>query len=359
MKKLSPVYIARYALSSLSILGLLSSGLWGVSFANAAAITSASDTMDRLTTSTLANHDISFVTPTGITTGQTITVTFPGSFSISSSLTFTDVDVLVNGVQQTLAASNGASTWGVVRTSATVLTITAQSAGTPAAAGATIRIKIGTNATNQSTGVFQVTNDSSTGAKIISIGGTMADSGSVTVNLVTNDTVAISATVAQSLTFSISSNTLLFGTLTSANARWADTSAGSTTDVVAHTIAISTNAPSGYSISIKGDTLRSAQNSNNIITPVGASPAASSPGSKQFGIYATKSGGVNGTIASPYATASSYGLDCSSTTATTFASGSSSTATETYSLHYIANISATTEAGSYSTALTYVGTANF
>jgi hypothetical protein len=68
---------------------------------------------------------------------------------------------------------------------------------------------------------------------------------------------------------------------------------------------------------------------------------------------------VNGTINTPYATASSFGYTATATTSDIFASGSSSTATETYSLHYLANIAALTEAGTYSANLVYVGTSNF
>jgi hypothetical protein len=325
----------------------------------AASLTNLSDAMSSVKVNALSNHDIQFTTPTGITTGQTITVTFPSGFSMESSLSYTDVDVLVGGVQQTLAASNGASTWGVVRTSATVLTITAQSSGTPAAASSVIRIKIGTNATNQSTGVYRVTNDSSTGQKSIAIGGSMADSGSISVTLITDDTVAVSATVQQSISFAINANSIAFGTLDSGAARYANTSSGSGSDTVAHTLAVGTNAPSGYTVTVQGATLTSAQNSSNTITAIGGTPATSNPGTEQFGIYATKSGGVNGTIAAPYATASSFGYDATATTATTFASGTTATATETYSLHYLANIAAVTEAGNYSANLTYVATANF
>lgn len=325
----------------------------------AASLTTMSDTMSSVKVSALSNHDILFTTPTGITTGQTVTVTFPSGFSMDSSLTYTDVDVLVGGVQQTLAAGNGASTWGVVRTSATVLTITAQSSGTPAAASSVIRIKIGTNATNQSTGVYQVTNASGTGQHAIAIGGNMTDSGSISVTLVTDDVVAVSATVAQSISFAISANSIAFGTLDSAAARYANTSTGSASDTVAHTLAVGTNAPSGYTVTVQGATLASAQNPSNTISAIGGTPATSSTGTEQFGIYATKSGGSNGTIAAPYATGSSFGYDATAATATTFASGTTATATETYSLHYLANIAAVTEAGSYTTNLTYVGTANF
>ena len=325
--------------------------------AEAAALTTLSDTLSTAKISTLANHDISFVTPTGVASGGTIILTFPGSFSVAAGLTFTDIDVLDNGANVTLAAAPSVATWGAVRTSGTVITLT--NGTTAVTAGHTIRIKIGTNATNQSTGVNQITNDTTTGTKAIAVSGTFGDTGSISVQLITDDTVAISATVAQSISFSISSNTIAFGTLDSAAARFANTSTGSASDVVAHTLAVSTNAPSGYTVTVQGGTLTSQQNSSNTITAIGASPAASSVGTAQFGIYATKSGGVNGTIATPYATASSFGYNATATTSATLASGTTPTATETYSLHYLANIAATTAAGTYATSLNYVATANF
>ena len=321
--------------------------------ASAATLTALSDTMSTVKVSTLANHDIQFTTPTGVAASATIILTFASDFSIAAAMDFTDMDVLDNGTNVTLAASPSGATWGAVRTSATVITLT--NGTTAVTAGHTIRVKIGTNATNQSTGVRQITNTTTTGTKTITMSGTFGDTGTISVNIITDDAVAVSGTVNQTLTFSISANTIAFGTLDSAAARFATTT-GSATDVVAHTMAVSTNSTSGYTITVKGATLTSG---SFTITAIGATPATSAVGTEQFGIYATKTGGVNGTIASPYATASSFGYDATASTATTFASGTSATATETYSLHYLANIAATTEAGSYTAALTYVATGNF
>lgn len=336
---------------------LFSGGTAFIPVAYAASLTTLSDTLSSAKISTLSNHDISFVTPTGVAASATIILTFPGSFSVAAAMDFTDIDVLDNGTNVTLAASPSGATWGAVRTSATVITLT--NGTTAVTAGHTIRIKIGTNATNQTTGVRQITNDTTTGTKAIAVTGTFGDTGTISVQLVTDDTVVISGTVNQAITFSISSNTIAFGTLDSAAARFANTSTGSASDTVAHTLAVSTNAPTGYSVTVQGATLTSQQNSSNTITANGASPVTSSVGTEQFGIYATKSGGVNGTIASPYVTASSFGYNGTASTAATFSSGTTATATETYSLHYIANIGATTEAGTYAASLNYVATANF
>jgi hypothetical protein len=309
--------------------------------------------MSTVKVNTLANHDISFVTPTGVASGQTIILTFPSDYSISSSLTYTDINLSDNGSSLPLAASPSGSTWGVVRTSSTVITFT--NGTTAVSAGHTIRIKIGTNATSP-TGVYQITNPTTTGTYALAITGNFGDTGNISNTMVTNDTVAVTATVAQSLAFSISSNSISFGTLSTSAAQYANTSSGSSSDTVAHTLAVATNGTSGYTITVKGATLTSGLNT---IAAIGGTPAASNPGTAQFGIYATASGGVNSSIATPYATASSFGYDATATTATTFASGTSATNTTTYSLHYLAYISPTTPAGSYSTNLTYVATANF
>jgi len=319
--------------------------------ANAAAITSASDTMSSSKVSALSNHDILFTTPTGITTSQTVTVTFPADFSIATLLDWTDVDVLIQGVQQTLGATGGATTWTAVRTSATVLTITAQTGGTPAAAGNTVRIRIGTNATSQSTGVRQVTNPTTTGSKVIAIGGTFADSGNITVQIITDDQVAVSSTVAQTLTFSLGANTLALGTLSS-------------TAVVSgsHTVTVATNAASGMVLTVAGATLTSGA----FTITACATGCTSTTGSEQFGINLVANttpvvgAAVSGTApigaaATNYNTANTFRF----ATGETIASAAAGINSSVFTVSYITNISGATEAGSYTATLTYTATATF
>ena len=168
-----------------------------------------------------------------------------------------------------------------------------------------------------------------------------------------------SATVSQTLTFSISDNAIAFGTLSTSAARYATNTTGSNTDVVAHTLAVATNGSTGYTITVQGPTLTSLQHVGDTITPL-ASATASSPGSSQFGIYATKAGtgAASGAVTAPYATASSFAYTGTSAPAQ-IASASTTSATETYSLHYLANISPVTPAGTYTTNLVYISTANF
>jgi hypothetical protein len=70
----------------------------------------------------------------------------------------------------------------------------------------------------------------------------------------------------------------------------------------------------------------------------------------------TASGG-SGAVSAPYA-AAGYALD-SASFPDQVASASVASANTTYSVRYVANISSLTEAGTYNSTLTYVGTANF
>ncbi len=160
----------------------------------------------------------------------------------------------------------------------------------------------------------------------------------------------------QTLTFSISDITIGFGTLSSTTARMATgTSGQDTTEVEAHTLAVSTNAGSGYTITVKGATLT---NGAFTIAAIGGTNTASSVGSKQFGLRMTATGGV-GTVTIPYA-ASGFAYAGTASAASQVASATSGdSVTTTYSARYLANITTVTESGSYTASLIYVVTGNF
>jgi hypothetical protein len=163
---------------------------------------------------------------------------------------------------------------------------------------------------------------------------------------------------AQTLTFSISDITIGFGTLSTTAARFAtgDT-LGSATEVSAHTLDVSTNAASGYIITVDGNTLTSGANT---ITAIGATAVdvTTGNGTKQFGIRLTVSG-VGGSVTAPYnGAANNYALDTVAFP-DQISSGSGDGTTDTYSVFYAANISNATEAGSYSATLTYIATGTF
>ena len=155
------------------------------------------------------------------------------------------------------------------------------------------------------------------------------------------------------ITFSISANTVNFGTLSSSASRYANTSTGSATEVEAHTISASTNAGGGYTITVNGNTLTSGANT---IDAIGSTNTAPSVGSKQFGLRANVTSGT-GSVTAPYA-ASGFALDTGSMPSQV-ASGTGDSSTTIYSVRYLGNITTLTPAGSYSSNLNYVVTATF
>ncbi len=332
----------------------------------AGALSSLSDTQSSIKVNVVSDHTIQFVTPTGLTAGQNISITFPvgwnlGSLGATSTDFATSTSASCSGFGNALLRNGAASgiTWGVATTSQTV-TITSGTAVIPA--NRCIQISFGSNATFQATGTSQITNPSAATSSILTIGGTFGDTGSITTNIITDDTVSVSATVAQSFTFTISTSTIFFGALGSGAAKFASSTNpnGDTLETVAHSLLVSTNAPSGYTITLKGQTLTSLQSASNTIDAIpGSSIASSTPGTEQFGIRATVTGGSGSTINTMYAAATSYGYEATATTTSVFATGSGATNTSTYALRYVANIAPLTEAGTYVANVVYVATANF
>ena len=159
----------------------------------------------------------------------------------------------------------------------------------------------------------------------INIGGTFDDTGTATVNILTNDQVSIAAEVAQSLTFTISDNTVGFGTLSASAARFATgDNLGGSSEVEAHNFVVGTNA--------------------------------TAVGTEQFGLRLTATGGT-GAVTAPYA-ASGFAFD-SAAFPDQVAGAAGASANTTYSARYLANITANTEAGSYGSVVTYIATANY
>lgn len=157
------------------------------------------------------------------------------------------------------------------------------------------------------------------------------------------------------LTFSISDNSIGFGTLSSADDFFANgAGTGSATEVEAHTISASTNGTSGYTITVNGTTLTSG---GNTISAIGGTNTSSSAGTEQFGLRMTASGG-NGAVSAPYA-AAGFAFDAAAFPDPVASDPDGDDITTTYSARYLGNISTLTEAGSYSATLTYVITASF
>ncbi len=331
----------------------------------AAALSNLSDTQSSLKAEALSDHTIQFVTPTGIAAGQAISITLPsgyatGTFAIANFDLATSTSASCSGFTDALLQSGVASglTWGVTVATSTIY-ITSGTAVIPA--NRCIQIEIGGNATSGGAGTSTLVNPITPGAYVINIGGTFGDTGYVTEYIVPDDAVLMSGTVNQSLTFTVSTSTIYFGVLGAGGAKFASSTntAGDTIETIAHTLAVGTNAPSGFTLSVRGQTLTSQQNSNNTIDFIGAVAASSTVGVEQFGFRATESGGVGVTLFAPFSSPTSYGYNATASSSATLAVGSGSTPTSTFSLRYVTNIGAVTEAGTYTASLVYVATANF
>jgi hypothetical protein len=198
------------------------------------------------------------------------------------------------------------------------------------------------------------TNPTSAGSYTTAISGGFGDVGDMTNVILNNNQVNISGTVPQSITFTISTTTISFGTLSAVAARFASsTGSGDSSEVVAHNIVAGTNAANGYTITATGTTLTYG---NVTINPIGGSNTLVATGTEQFGLRATAAGGI-GAVSAPYAAAGFAYATSSFPSAIATASGAS--ANTTYSLRYLANITSNTEAGIYTATVQYVATANF
>lgn len=191
---------------------------------------------------------------------------------------------------------------------------------------------------------------------------TAVDSGTVAAS--TAQQITVTATVDETLTFcagtsitgtncgTISGSSVSLGSLT-------DTTTGSGTSVMA----ASTNAGSGYAITINGSTLTSGGNTITAITA--GSGATSSQGSEQFGVNvrdnATPNVGADPTDNTNLSYGTGYGTVDSFkfVTGDTVVSKSAASNATAYTVSYIANVGGATEAGTYTGTYTYICTATF
>jgi len=221
--------------------------------AEAASITSASDTLSNSAPSLTSNHTFAFTTPNGMAAGQTIEITFPAQFTLPA-LGVEDFDLTASGTEQTLSSSNGSGVWGVSTSSQTI--IFTSPSNVPQASSTAFTIEIGTNATAGTAGDSQITNPSATTSYAIDIGGTMPDSGQVRVAIV--DQVTVTASVDTSLTFTVAG--VNAGLTVNGTATTSATSTNLTAPfgtlpigvsrIVAHDLAVTTNAAAGYTVTV-------------------------------------------------------------------------------------------------------------
>ena len=367
----------KFLLATVTILALVAVNF---NLAGAATITVASDTMTSIKENTTADHTVVFTLPATIDfdrAGQTdvLRVDYPHSSAFTQSGTWITADFTFNdGSARTInAVAQGAGTIdctvaaGVnnvcvaIDTTNHIFTIKPSADYTASAAAAVVTFTIDGTATdgtltnptsaNGYVTIFAMCDE--TASCVTSF--TSSHTVSVAIRIVTavNTEVSVTATVDPTLTFSLGAATVALGTLSTSS-----TSSGS------HTALIATNGASGFTLTYNGATLTSG---GNTISAIGGTPATSSTGGEQFGVNlkdnATPNVGAEVTqtagtcsIAADYNTADNFAFEAGSTISMASAAAPADC---TYTVSYIANIATTTEAGSYATTVTYVGTGLF
>lgn len=222
--------------------------------AEAANVTSFSNTLSDSAPGAVSNHTLTFVTPTGLDAGQSISINFgTGVFTGIDGITEDDVDLVVNGVDEDLAAAASGADWGV-SAAGDVIDITS---GTDTIAdNATVTIRIGTNAVTGATGSNQITNPA-VGSYQITLT-VDQDTGETRVAIV--DVVTVTAAVETIFDFTVtgvdaggtvngdtisstsSADAIPFGVLTADTAKTA-----------AQDLQVNTNAANGFVITVTAD----------------------------------------------------------------------------------------------------------
>lgn len=403
-----------------------------VGSADAAVLTSKKDTLSTSSPGANANHTIQFVTPTGVTASQTVILDFDtiGTLDqfdltgIAEAAGASDFDLAEDTdaspgncagtlTDETLDPTATTLLWGVaVNTTTDTVTFTAPStAGTYIAAGACAIIEIGTNATSEFTGVNQINNPTKVAAAgtadihDIAVSGTFGDTGSMLVAVI--EGVTVSATVSESLSFSLAdvtvaacdavyasdgfgpqldsadadSNvlTIAYGTLATLNSFYHD----------CHDLTVSTNAGSGYNVTVEENTnlLSGAATIDDTTCDAGtcrqsignSDDWATATGNEGFGISCNDvtgtpchaDFGVGGACAATpcYRQIACRGTDAqcdddsgTSTggeTATTLLTGVSPVNGAVGRVEYKLTVGATQEAAAYSNTITYIATGTF
>lgn len=163
----------------------------------AASLTTMQDVMTRQKISLPSNHELGFVTPSGVdASSDTITIVFGSGFTLTT-IGVPDI-ALSHGVTtgfetlETLAASAAIGVWGV-SVSGQMITLTAPTDASSGEIGAGQRvvIRIGTS----TGGAGQITNPATAGTYRITVGGVFGDMGELMIPIVSNDSLTVSATV--------------------------------------------------------------------------------------------------------------------------------------------------------------------
>ncbi len=347
----------------------------------AADLTKETDILSDSRPAVDSNHEIMAVTPTLINEDDTIVIKFDDANNgfVLTDVTDTDVDLAIdddNGcdgswTEQETAAGASATEWGIsIDTGTDEITLTAPSGvQTWISANICFQVEIGTNATYDGTGEDMITNPAVNGCAgssnicdiDIVIG---SDSGLTKVAIIAG--VTVTATVAESLSFSISnvaSSQSVNGATTnvatvSGDAVTFGTIAVGTNKIAAHDLVVGTNAAGGYTVTVKYTQKLQISGGNDIddLSAANDDPAVFPASTEGFGYTTEDSTLGTGTAARFTDTGNEWAKYTTSPLEVVYSSGPAS---ETTRVGYQAGIEADTPAGDHSTVIIYVATPIF
>jgi hypothetical protein len=168
--------------------------------------------------------------------------------------------------------------------------------------------------------------------------------------LSTANQVVVSGTMPESLVFCVGTSGTDCTNITGATIDLG-TFSPSTTSTGSSVMSASTNAGSGYSITINGATMTSGANTIPALT----SSTGSSVGSSQYGLNVTAAGAGTGAANANYSNGSLYRFN----TGDAVASAAGPTNANLYTSNYIVNVGGSQAAGLYTATMTYICTATF
>ena len=248
---------------------IISFGFIPIQDVRAQGLTTVSDEMTRINTSTTATHVIKFVTATGVAAGQTITITFPSAFAFGTSYNNTDMGLAVGSSNNcstatfsnlTFGSAPSVTTWGATYTTS-VVTFTS---GTGTISGnLCVKVTLSSNGVNHT-----ITNPNPASDTVynVSVTAGTADTGQLAVIILKDagtpdsDQIQINATIADAISLDVdvsttscanstetsgTSNNVPFGLLIPTVAKYS----GSTINFIC--IDTSTNHSSGLTIKVQ------------------------------------------------------------------------------------------------------------
>ncbi len=227
-------------------------------FAEAANVKLVSDTLSDSAPSVGANHTITFVTPTGVAEGDSITIDFSDGPFVLGAVDYEDVDIADDATDLDVAADcTGSEQVGFSALSDEIILTFCPGDGGSLPVNGTTTIEIGTNATFGASGVNQITNPT-VGSYEINIEAGATDTGATRVAIVSP--VVVTASVDTSFTFTVDgvnaggyvNSELITGDTTATAIPFGVLEAG-TASTAAQQLSVATNASYGFVVTVAVD----------------------------------------------------------------------------------------------------------